>query len=242
MKNKIVGICICTLLITTSVLPISGALNKKTIIETVGIIPLPNIEFIDPPCFNLRKISVGLLNTGNATAQDIKWSMFVTRGIFFFPRSKENVSIGSLGPDQEYIIEQKLTGLGFGNISFVCEYKINTTKGSLDVGTKHELVDLALIGFNFFLTGAQPVITWEDVDDYEYKSIPVSHVNLTKYGINRMHNVRVVKNDTSGIVLFPPVICKFLFEGYGELVENHITKDIVESGIGKWEIELVNGA
>ena len=46
MKRKIVGILVCTLLITTA-LPAIGTINEKTITSTEGIESVPVIDFRD---------------------------------------------------------------------------------------------------------------------------------------------------------------------------------------------------
>jgi len=95
MKNKIMGIFVCMLLIAT-ILPVAGTQDEKTISTKGGIDFIPVLDLIDIKG-GLFSISVNLTNFGEGTADNIYWRMNASGGIFFFPKSI-NGEIDELNP------------------------------------------------------------------------------------------------------------------------------------------------
>ena len=233
MKKKIVGIFVCTLLIVT-ILPVTGTHDEKTISITREIEFIPILDFVEIDG-SLLGISVVLANLGEGTADNIYWEMNASGGLFFYPKSK-NGTIDALYSDQSETIKiWPVLGLGITTITFYCKYKIVNLSYDVYFEVKQEWRNLALLFLHSFPETIQLTKEWIEIDNYAYFDIGVE---LLKAGINNMHNVRVVLDDS----LEPEFLaaCKFT-DGIGFLNEYGITKELVTSGYAHWEVELVDG-
>jgi hypothetical protein len=232
----------------------TGKANKVdifgyTLTEISGFtIPYEYEEIAPVPIVSFRNmkggflcVSVSLKNTGNETAYDIEWSMNMTGGLIISPKDLVTGTIDLLYPDQEETIKIKpVISLGKSKIIFICKYRLeNEYRCDSETESKQEWNNLGLLVINSISPAIQYTKEWVRIDEFKYKNLPDLHVELKKYGINKMHNVRVHSTFSSSI-LYMGACC--FASGIGVINECHITKPALMSGDGYWEIELVNGA
>ena len=246
MKKKIVGILVCTLLITTA-LPAIGTLNEKTMTSTGGIESVPVIYFRDPSIFHFRNISVDLVNSGEGTAEDITWEMKIIegeqfwQGRFLSPKEK-NGTFPYLGPDSKEEISIDMSGFGITTIYFNCKYKIeDLPECDVEFEVKQEWRVIGIMSL-FIFPPNSPQKEWPEIVDFWYvDETDDKAVQFYHEGINNMHNVRVVLNvdsDSSDAEFL--AACKFT-NGNATLEECWLTKDLVESEKCRWELETIVG-
>jgi YD repeat-containing protein len=206
------------------------------------IVPIPDIPILK--WVNIRGgllgFSVGLKNSGENTAYDVKWEMFVVDG-FLVPKY-DSGEIANLEPGEEERIPLKWKfGLGRSTIEFHCDYvmSIDGTREDLDVKTKQEWNDLGLLIAHTFPDGIQPKKDWKDIKYYNYtvsgtgKGVEFNYKNFLEW-----HNVRVLEYGT-GDELYTAA-CKFT-NGVGYLEEGWITRSDIENANAYWQIEEVDG-
>lgn len=191
-------------------------------------------------------ISVSLVNSGEATAYDIKWEMNLSeiQGFLFYPKHATG-EINQLAPDDKTPIDIGfMFGLGGSTVEFYCDYTmiLNETRSELDAKVKQEWRDNGLFILHTFPDGKQPTKEWITLKEheYEYKIVDdekVVEFNLDTPDILQLHNARVQVKDTQEITFLGA--CK-LINSKGQLQEDWITRDIIESGDGEWEVELVS--
>ena len=240
MNKKIIGIFCCMLLITAIALPVSGSFNEKTKANTTQIEFIPILDFKEIKGGFLR-LSVILENSGEGPAYNVYWEMRTTGGIFFYTKIK-NGEIPLISPGEQ--IELKISpalGLGVITIEFYCVYLLEGEYCETEIEIKQEWRDKAFFILHSFPENIQPVKEYMEIEEYYYYDSDDFEVMLMYQDILNMHNLRVVRsadslNDT---VEFRAACC--FEEGMGHLKECWITKEIVESGIGHWEVELVDG-
>ncbi|UCD13720.1 MAG: hypothetical protein JSW60_09215, partial [Thermoplasmatales archaeon] len=193
-------------------------------------------------------ISVALVNSGGATAYDIKWEMNLSEiSGYFFPKHA-NGDITQLEPGEEAIIDIGLMfGLGESTVTFYCEYTmiLNDSRSELDIGVKQEWRDNGYLIFHSFPEGKQPAKIWRTLKKHEYEYTIVDDEKVVNFTLDppqplQLHNVRVVRGHDKGSLDITFLgACKLIY-GEGQLKENWITKSMVESGDAYWEVELVN--
>ena len=243
--RKIIGILVCTLLISTA-FPVIGELGKNNIPITGDIDNVPILNLQDPRIFNLQNIPFDLVNTGEGTAKNLTWEMNIIEGdgLFYgklFSPKEDSGTIPMLGPDDEYTIDIELSGLGITTIYIDCRYTIENLSGcTQEFEVKQEWVVLGIFYINLFLPSMQPDKEWVVIDNYSYfEEKDTDGVELYHEDLLQKHNTRVVEGSKSGETLFLAT-CKFI-NGTGVLRECGITEDIVTSGEAHWEVELVDG-
>ena len=240
MKNKLVIIFVCTLMIITAI-PAIGTINEKTKTEVSSIDNCPVLDFFIPKFMSIGNIPVILGNYGEGTAIDIEWEMKILSGPLFSPQNASG-SIDELEEGGYEIIRVPSLGLGFAAFEFYCNYSIQNITGSFIV-VKQEYRDFALIIFHMFFIFIQPEKEWHEIDTDDVHYFNASDQDGCEFfvaGINNMHNVRVLEgaDDGSEDALFLAA-CKFT-NGTATLYEYGLTRDIVEGGDAHWEIELVD--
>jgi hypothetical protein len=205
----------------------------------IPILDLQNIKG------GLLGISVALVNSGEATAYDIKWEMNLSEIFgYFFPKHA-NGEITQLEPGEEAIIDIGLMfGLGESTVTFYCEYTmiLNDSRSELDIVVKQEWRDNGYLIFHTFPEGTQPAKIWRTLKEHEYKYTYFNDVKIVNFTIDppeptQLHNVRVHVKYSPDVMFLGA--CK-LIAGEGQLKENWITKNMVESGGAYWQVELVN--
>ena len=240
MNKKIIGIFSCMLLILATSLPVSGTINEKTGAKTEGIELVPVLDFKEIKGGFLR-MSVIIENSGEGPAYNVYWEMRINGGLFFYSKIK-NGEIPIILPGEQ--IELKISpalGLGIITIEFYCTYLLESMYCETEIEIKQEWRNRALLLLNTFPEDIQPEKEWMEIEEYFYYESDTQEVMLTFQDILNMHNVRVVsstvsQNDTVDF----RAACKFQ-DGIGYLNECWITREIIESGIAHWEVELVDG-
>ena len=246
MKKKIVGILVCTLLITTA-LPAIGTINEKTITSTEGIESVPVIDFRNPRIFQLGKITIDLVNYKGGNATDIEWEMKITEGEFFWqgkylsPKDK-NGTIPDLGPEGKEPIIIDMSGFGITTIVLNCKYKIeDLPECDVEFEVKQEWRIIGLMSL-FIFPPNSPQKKWPEIEEFSYvEDADYQAGEFYVEGINNMHNVRVVSNvksDSSHAEFL--AACKFT-NGNATLEECWLTKDLVEREKCRWELETIVG-
>jgi len=209
---------------------------------------VPLIEFIDPSVLNFRKIPLGLLNTGNGSAEDITWEMEIIdgggifRGKLFNPKYQSGYT-PLLGPGQDFGEDIDLRGLGLTTVRLIITYTLkDLPQCPVEFKVKKDYRDLGVTALQTIPKILQPDELWNEVDSYEYyDESDQQGVELYIEGINQWHNVGVIYNsdDRANEVAFI-AMCKFT-DGHANLVECGITRDVVMSEKAHWVVETLNG-
>jgi hypothetical protein len=254
MKKKILGIFVCMLLIIT-VLPATGTLNEKAIIsngsaESTKIIneSIPILNFMNING-DILKISAILHNSGESTAYNINWSMYITEGSFFIwnttlylPKSKTG-SIDVLEPgENETISITPIFGLGTATVTFFYNYTLmlNRSRSEVPIDGKKEGRDQAWLILHTF-PEPQPTEEWKLIEYPEYvddEAVILTYVEPPDPGITQLHYVHCINTNTFSEEYVD--LCKFT-NGVGRLKENWFTKENVEDGFWEWEVLLIDG-
>ena len=240
MNKKIIGIFCCMLLITAIALPVSGSFNEKTKANTTQIEFIPILDFKEIKGGFLR-LSVILENSGEGPAYNVYFEMRASGGLFFFTKVK-NGEIPLIHPGET--VELKFgpaIGLGLITIELYCIYMIGGMYCETEIEVKQEWRDKAFFIMHSFPENIQPVKEWMEIEEFYYYESDDPEVMLTYQSILNMHNLRVVSSfDSQYDKVEFRAACKFT-DGIGHLKECWITRELVESGIGHWEVELVDG-
>jgi hypothetical protein len=215
----------------------------KTIVDQIVSPAVPILDLLNIKG-GIRSISVVLKNFGEGTAENIYWEMTAIGGLFFYPELIDG-TIGILYPGQEETIQiAPVRGLGKATINFYCRYNIVDLPYDVDFEVKQEWRDLVIFFLDIFSDRIQPTKDWMMVEEYSYFSNRTDDeigVELNYEGICNMHNVRVTYESqvfNQGIEFL--AACKFT-DGKAFLYECWLTKELVMSGDGHWEVELVDG-
>ena len=238
MNKKILGILVSILIIIASVLPVSGSTNEKTEGKANFIDLIPVIDFLEIKG-GLLRLSTTLINTGEGNAYNLYWEMRVLDGLFFHPKMiYGEIPLIKPGEQVEIKISPAL-GLGLVTIEFYCRYLIQGMYCETEIEIKQEWKDRALIIFHTFPESIQPVKEWMVIENYSYHETDELEVLLIYKDILNMHNLRVVAgSDSTQLIEFRGACC--FEDGIGHLKECWVTRDLVESGIGYWEVEIVD--
>ena len=190
-------------------------------------------------------ISVELVNIGKATAYDIKWEMNLSeiQGFLFYPKHATG-EIDQLAPGEETPINIGfMFGLGASTVKFYCDYTmvLNESRSELDVTVKQEWRDNGFFILHSFPDGSQPTKEWRTLKEHEYEYTIVEDERVVRFELDpplilQLHNTRVQIKDTQEITFLGA--CKMIY-GEGQLKEDWITQNMVESGDGVWEVEVV---
>jgi hypothetical protein len=240
MKNKLIGIFSCMLLITTIVLPVSGSHTEKLDSSKDGIEMVPVLDFMGIKG-GFLSLLVHLENSGEGPAYNVYWEMRPSGGFFFYPKI-DSGEIPIIGPGEQVDIKiNPAIGLGEITIEFYCRYLTEGMYCETELEVKQEWRNRALLIVNTFPESIQPEKEWMIIENYSYQFADEPGVMLMYLDINNMHNLRVVSSSDSSTqkVEFRAACC--FDDGIGHLKECWITREIVESGIGQWEVELVDG-
>jgi hypothetical protein len=239
MYKKIVGILSCMLLIFASIIPVTGAINEKNEVNTDGFEPVPIVDFMDING-GLLGITTVIMNLGDAGAKDIYWEMRASGGLFCFPKVKSGNMSALLSGGIDKISVFPFIGLGIITIEFYCRFRIDGSFCDAEFEIKQEWRDRALLFYHTFPEEIQPEKEWVEVEEFIYHDTDDPEVELMYQGILNMHNVRVATSSDSYPEVEFKAACKFE-GGIGHLKECWITRELVEGGIGHWEVELVDG-
>jgi hypothetical protein len=240
MNKKIIAILSCLFLITAIVLPVSGSFNEKTKTNTDGLDLIPVLDFKEIKG-GFLELSVVLENSGTGDASYVYYEIRPSGGLFFYTKIKSG-EIPLIHPGESVkLIFKPALGLGIINIEFYCRYLIGGMYCETEIEVKQEWRNRALLILNTFPEEIQPQKEWMDIEEYYYYESDDAEVMLTYQHILNMHNVRVVSSaDSFNETVEFRAACKF-DGGIGHLKECWITRELVESGIGHWEVELVDG-
>jgi hypothetical protein len=239
MNKKIIGIFCCMLLITAIALPVSGSLNEETKVNTCQIDLVPILDFKEIKGGFLG-ITVLLENSGEGDANYVFYELRASGGLFFYTKIKSG-EIPLIHPGET--VELKffpVLGIGAITIEFYCRYLIGGMYCETEIEVKQVWRDKALFIFHSFPESLQPQKEWVEVEEYYYETDD-PEVMLQYQHILNMHNVRVLSStDSENETVEFRAACKFT-EGIGHLKECWVTRDLVESGLGHWQVELVDG-
>jgi hypothetical protein len=240
MNKKIIGIFICMLLILATTLSVSGSSNEKTKAgaDQIDLVPILDFKEIKG---GLLGLSVLLENSGMGPAYNVYWEMRASGGLFFYANMKNGEFPTILPGEQVKIKISPAIGLGIVTIEFYCRYLIEGMYCETEIEVKQEWRNRALLILNTFPEEIQPQKEWMEVEEYFYYESDDPELMLQYQQILNMHNVRGVSSaDSENETVEFRAACKFT-DGIGYLKECWVTRDLVESGIGHWEVELVDG-